>query len=174
MLQLQSEQLAEDFVGLIHAFGVLRSDTTPCGQPMSVSTAHALCELATGPALNQRELATRLGLTASTVSRLVDQLVEKGWAERCVDPDSADTRIRLVVLTSDGERIAGQVLAARAQRFARLLDAVPSDKQSTVLEALQLLKAATDVLDSSCDRLPPGRRGDDRVHRMRKRRPEPR
>jgi DNA-binding MarR family transcriptional regulator len=147
MRRPQSDQLAEDFVEFIHAFGVLRSDTTPCGQPMSVSTAHALCELATGPALNQRDLATRLGLTTSTVSRLVDQLVDKRWAERCADPDSTDTRIRLVVLTSDGDRIAGEVLAARAQRFARLLDAVPNDKHATVLEALQLLKAATDVHD---------------------------
>jgi DNA-binding MarR family transcriptional regulator len=147
MLGTQSDRLVADFVGFIHAFGVLRSDTTPCGQPMSVSTAHALCELATGPALSQRDLATRLGLTASTVSRLVDQLVEKGWAERCVDTDSTDTRIRLVVLTSDGDRIASQVLDARAQRFARLLDAVPDDKHSTVVETLHLLKVATDALD---------------------------
>ena len=147
MTRRQSDQLAQDVVGFIHAFGVLRSDTTPCGQPMSVSTAHALCELATGPALSQRDLATRVGLTTSTVSRLVDQLVEKGWAERRVDPDSTDARIRLVALTPDGDHVAGQVLTARAQRFARLLDAVPPDKQSTVVEALHLLKAATDALD---------------------------
>jgi|GEM_PF-2667289 len=114
---------------------------------MSVSSAHALCELATGPALNQRDLATRLGLTTSTVSRLVDQLVEKDWAERRVDPDSTDTRIRLVALTSNGEHVAGQVLTARAQRFARLLDAIPLDKQSSVVESLHLLKAATDALN---------------------------
>ena len=142
-----SEGLARDFVGFIHAFGVLRSDATPCGQPMSVSSAHALCELATGPPLNQRDLATRLGLTTSTVSRLVDQLVEKDWAQRHVDPDSSDTRIRLVALTSLGEQVAGQVLTARAQRFARLLDAIPLDKQSTVVESLHLLKAATDALN---------------------------
>ena len=33
-----------EFVGLIHAFRVLRIDATPCGQPISVSTAHAICE----------------------------------------------------------------------------------------------------------------------------------
>lgn len=143
----QSVQLAEDFVGFIHSFGVLRSDATPCGQPMSVSTAHALCELASGPALSQRDLATRLGLTTSTVSRLVDQLVERQWGERRVDPDNTDSRIRIVALTPEGRRTADQVLTARAQRFARLLDAVPADKRSTVVEALHLLKAATDVLD---------------------------
>jgi DNA-binding MarR family transcriptional regulator len=142
-----SEQLAADFVRFIHAFGVLRSDTTPCGLPMSVSTAHALCELATGPQINQRDLASRLGLTTSTVSRLVDQLVEKQWAERSVDPQCSDSRIRLVALTPAGDRVAEQVLAARAARFSRLLDGVPNDKHDTVIEALQLLKAATDALD---------------------------
>jgi DNA-binding MarR family transcriptional regulator len=147
MSQHQSEQLADDFVRFIHAFGVLRSDSTPCGQPMSVSTAHALCELSTGPPINQRDLATRLGLTTSTVSRLVDQLVDKQWAERRVDPHCGDSRVRLIALTPDGDRVAGQVLAARAARFSRLLDGVPHDKHDTVIEALQLLKAATRELE---------------------------
>lgn len=147
MPRRNSDQLAEDFVGFVHAFGVLRSDNTPCGQPMSVSTAHALCELATGPTLNQRDLALRLGLATSTISRLVDQLVAKNWAERHPDPERTDTRVRLVALTGEGDRVAHQVLAARRERFARLLDAVPPDKQSTVVEALSLLKVATDALD---------------------------
>ena len=142
-----SEQLAQDFVGFIHAFGVLRSDTTPCGQPMSVSTAHALCELATGPSLNQRDLATRLGLTTSSTSRLVDQLVAKNWAQRQPDPDSSDTRVRLVVLTDDGTRTAHRVLQARSDRFSRLLEHIPADKHQTVVEALNLLKEATHALD---------------------------
>ena len=147
MPESPSDELAANFVEFIHSFGVLRSDTTPCGQPMSVSTAHALCELATGPPLNQRDLADRLGLSPSTVSRLTDQLVAKGWAERRPDPDSTDTRVRLVTLTTAGEHVAGQVLAARGERFARLLDAVPADRHATVIEALHLLKAASDALD---------------------------
>lgn len=147
MTEQRSDQLVDEFVGFIHAFGVLRSDTTPCGQPMSVSTAHALCELATSPPTNQRDLATRLGLTTSTISRLVDQLVEKGWAERRDDPESSDSRIRLVELAPNGQDVARQVLAARSERFSRLLDAVPEHKRDTVIEALHLLKAATNALD---------------------------
>jgi DNA-binding MarR family transcriptional regulator len=139
-------QLGQDFVGFIHSFGLLRSDTTPCGQPMSVSTAHALCELRTGPPLNQRDLAARLGLTTSSVSRLVDQLETKSWAQRAVDPESSDSRVRLVVLTDQGHKIADQVLEARAKRFAELLEAVPKEKQSDVLEALTLLKEAANAI----------------------------
>lgn len=146
MRPIDDERLAENFVSFIHAFGVLRSDTTPCGQLMSVSTAHALCELATGPALNQRDLASRLGITTSSTSRLVDQLVAKGWAQRDADPDSSDSRVRLVVLTPEGERTARQVLHARSQRFARLLDNVPVEKRAMVVEAFGLLREATHAL----------------------------
>lgn len=147
METMRRDQLAENFVTFIHAFGVLRSDTTPCGQQMSVSTAHALCELATGPALNQRDLASRLGITTSSTSRLVDQLVAKRWAQREPDPDSSDTRVRLVVLTPGGEHTARQVLQARGERFARLLENVPAEKRTMVVEAFSLLKEATHALD---------------------------
>ena len=147
METMPREQLAENFVSFIHAFGVLRSDTTPCGQQMSVSTAHALCELATGPTLNQRDLASRLGITTSSTSRLVDQLVAKRWAQREPDPHSSDSRVRLVVLTPGGERTARQVLHARGERFARLLEHVPAEKRTMVVEAFSLLKEATHALD---------------------------
>ena len=147
MSRTSSDTLADDFVGFIRAFGVLRSDTTPCGQPMSVSTAHALCELASGAKLNQRDLARRLGLTSSSTSRLVDQVVAKGWAEREPDPDSSDTRVRLVRLTAVGNGTARRVLQARSERFSRLLDNVPQGKRSMVVESLNLLKEAASALD---------------------------
>lgn len=141
-----NHELSQDFVSFIHSFGMLRSDTTPCGQPMSVSTAHALCELRAGPPLNQRDLATRLGLTASSVSRLVDQLETRCWAERAADTETTDSRVRVVLLTDQGRKIADQVLEARAARFSGLLEAVPQDKRSGVLEALTLLKEAADAI----------------------------
>ena len=136
----------QDFVSFIHSFGLLRSDTTPCGQPMSISTAHALCELRGGPPLSQRDLAARLGLTTSSVSRLVDQLETKCWAKRFVDPDCNDSRVRLLRLTDLGEEITDQVIEARSNRFAELLEAVPREKQGDVLEALTLLKEAANAI----------------------------
>lgn len=136
----------QDFVSFIHSFGLLRTDTTPCGQPMSISTAHALCELRGGRPPSQSDLATRLGLTTSSVSRLVDQLETKGWANRFVDPDGTDSRVRLVGLTDPGSEVADQIIEARANRFAELLEAVPAGKRSNVLEALTLLKDAADAI----------------------------
>lgn len=141
-----SDDLGQQFVGLIHAFGVLRTDATPCGQPMSVSTAHAICELAAHGPLSQIELADRLGLEASSISRLVDQLTRKGWAQRAPEPDSNDKRVRLVHLTEQGRHAAKQVSAARARRFGQLLDAIEESKRPQVLEALHLLKDAANAI----------------------------
>ncbi len=137
---------AQEFVGLIHAFGVLRTDSTPCGQPMSVSTAHAICELATTGPMLQRDLAQQLGLTTSSVSRLVDQLERKGWATRQADPDETDKRVRRIRLTDNGLDIASNVLAARAERFERLLDGIDPSKHTQVLESLHLLREAANEL----------------------------
>jgi len=51
-----------------------------------------------------------------------------------------------VLLSDQGRKIADQVLEARAERFAELLEAVPRDKQGDVLEALTLLKEAADAI----------------------------
>ncbi|MFT7601107.1 MAG: DNA-binding MarR family transcriptional regulator [Acidimicrobiales bacterium] len=147
MSRTPSDALGQEFVGLIHAFGVLRTDATPCGQPMSVSTAHAICELAAHGPLSQTELAGRLGLEASSISRLVDQLSRKGWAQRAPDPDSNDKRVRLVHLAAPGRQAAKQVTAARAERFGQLLDAIEESKRPQVLEALHLLKDAANAID---------------------------
>jgi DNA-binding MarR family transcriptional regulator len=63
--------LQEQLVALIRAFGLHRPDQTPCGQPVAVAEAHALMELAQGAPLSQNDLAARLQLEKSTVSRLV-------------------------------------------------------------------------------------------------------
>ena len=146
MSETKSEVLGQEFVALIHAFGVLRTDATPCGQPMSVSTAHAICELAAHGPVSQTELADRLGLEASSISRLVDQLNRKGWAQRAPDADHNDKRIRLVHLTELGRQAASQVSAARAERFGQLLDAIEESKRPQVLEALHLLKDAANAI----------------------------
>jgi DNA-binding MarR family transcriptional regulator len=91
----------------------------------------------------QGELARRLALTKSTVSRLVDQLVEKGWAERRARP--TDGRARAVVLTSAGAAVAVDIGGRRAERMARLVARIPEGERAGVLAALDtLVEAARD------------------------------
>lgn len=126
--------------GFVRAFGLLEPDTTPCGEPMTTSEAHALTDLARADGLHQKDLCTSLALEKSTVSRLVSKLETRGWVQRAPDPD--DGRAVLLSLTGAGRRAADQIAVARRRRLARVLDAIPEDDRAGVLRALEILGAA--------------------------------
>src|SRR5688572_1150003 len=135
-------ELQEAVAGFVRAFGLHRPDQTPCGQPVPVSEAHALGELARDGALRQSDLAQRLRLEKSSTSRLVTQLINRGWAERTPAPD--DGRGVLVQLTPAGTNAAKRLAAARAARFSAALDRVPAGERANVLRALEILTEAMD------------------------------
>jgi DNA-binding MarR family transcriptional regulator len=135
-LALQSRVAA-----FVRAFGLHRPDQTPCGEPVPVSEAHALVELARDGPMTQLALSARLRLEKSTVSRLVGQLTNRGWVRR--DKRAGDTRLVWLELTELGHQMAGDLAAARAARFARLLEAIPADRRAAVIDALTLLVEAS-------------------------------
>ena len=131
--------LQEQMVALVRAFGWHRPEQTPCGQPVPISEAHALMELARKDGLAQHALGARLGLEKSTVSRLVRQLEARGWLER--RRSAEDGRVAELSLTTAGRQAADQLATARAAFFARLLEQVPEDKRRQLLDCLSLLVA---------------------------------
>jgi DNA-binding MarR family transcriptional regulator len=130
------DALEPRLIAFVRAFGLHQTERTPCGEPISVSQAHALTELAAQP-LTQAELARRLRLDRSVVSRLADTLSERGWLERARHPQ--DQRAVQLVLTERGGRAAERLAGARRARLATLLDGVPEDERDNVLRALELL-----------------------------------
>jgi len=130
------DDLGQRIEAFVRAFGLHRTERTPGGEPISVSQAHALGELATQP-LTQAELARRLGLDRSVVSRLADTLIERDWLQRERHPQ--DQRAVQLVLTGAGAQAAARLAGARRARMATLLDAVPVDERDAVLHALDVL-----------------------------------
>jgi DNA-binding MarR family transcriptional regulator len=138
--QTDAQVLQDRLVSFIRAFGLHQPERTPCGQPIPVSEAHALAELTRNAPLGQAELGRRLRLEKSTVSRLVGQLIGRGWLER--RPDPGDGRATLLVLTPAGQQAADALASARAAKFARLLEAIPAAEREAVLHALDTLMEA--------------------------------
>jgi DNA-binding MarR family transcriptional regulator len=135
-----SDDLQTRLVAFVRAFGLHRPDETPCGAPVPVSEAHALAVLAEQGPVTQSDLVHHLALGKSTVSRLVGQLVARGWARRTADRD--DARLRVVTLTAEGTAAAGSMAEARRARIARLLDRIPEAERPAVLSALATLTEA--------------------------------
>ena len=134
-------ELQERMIALIRAFGLHKPDETPCGKPVSVAEAHAMMELSRedGP-LVQKEIAARLRLEKSTVSRLVGLLVGRGWVERGRSPE--DGRAFEVSLTEAGRKAAAEIAGARRDKFARVLERIPEEDRASVLAAMKTLEGA--------------------------------
>jgi DNA-binding MarR family transcriptional regulator len=141
-MSVEPRELQEAVVRFVRAFGLHQPDQTPCGRPIPVSEAHALAELARAGELRQVDLVHRLRLEKSTTSRLVGQLVQRGWAQRVPAPD--DGRGVLVRVTAQGKTAADQLAAARSTRFEAVLERVPADQREIVLRALAMLTEAVD------------------------------
>ncbi len=101
-----------------------------------------------GP-LAVRELALRLGLDTSTVSRVVDVLVRDGMLRRARD-ERGDRRCVFVSLSARGRGLAAK-LEDRADAYCeRILARIPADRREDVIHALRVLVEAIDDLPGAC------------------------
>lgn len=126
-------------VAFVRNFGFLQPERTPCGQPLHVSQAHALGEVAGNPGVSQQQLATELGLARATVSELVTELSRRGWITR--RRDDADRRLQRLYLTATGRDIARDIAESRRKFLARILDDIEPSERAAVIAAVGKLAA---------------------------------
>lgn len=129
----------------VRSFGLLASDRTPCGTPLSTSHAHALMVLLQagrrGEELTQQALGAALGIDKSNVTRLCAKMESSGHLGQRRCPN--DGRARLVALTASGEKLAARVDRASTERFSRLVAALPSaGDHARIVAALEVLNGA--------------------------------
>jgi DNA-binding MarR family transcriptional regulator len=103
-----------------------------------------------GP-LPVRELASRLGLNASTVTRSIDGLVREGLVRRSRD-ERRDRRRVFVNLTARGRTLAEKLERCADAYSDRILEQIPEERREDVLYALGILVKAVDALQGSNDR----------------------
>jgi DNA-binding MarR family transcriptional regulator len=97
-----------------------------------------------GP-LPVRELASRLGLDASTVTRSIDGLVREGLVRRTRD-ERQDRRRVFVALTARGRRLAGKLVHCADAYSDQILERIPRERREDVLYALGVLVDAVNDL----------------------------
>jgi DNA-binding MarR family transcriptional regulator len=129
-------------------------------EPLGVSNRgyHVLATARTGE-YTQKELAERIGLDKTTMVVTVDELEEKGLAERT--PSSTDRRARVISVTEAGQRTVdqGQKIIDRLQND--VLESLPAKERQVFLEALGSL--VKDRLAQPAPDAPPLRRREPRV-----------
>ena len=88
--------------------------------------------------LSQSELADRLGVEGATMVAMVDRLVKMGLVVRQISV--ADRRVKLVVLTADGDRLCDTVKAVAAGVRRELLAHIEPKQLAQATELLETLE----------------------------------
>ena len=133
------DQLRRLLQQLAHAGGLLEVHDHG-GVRVSVSEVFALGELSEAGTLSQRELAVRLGLEKSTVSRLAGSMERRGWLARERDP--ANRRLYRLRLTAKGRAVATRVGEDLRARHAALFAALtPAERAGLALGLAGLIRA---------------------------------
>lgn len=116
---------------LIRELGLLQINQ-PTGSQSS-SHWHALIEISKEPGITVTALSNMLLLSPSTMSRIVDALVDKGLV---IPKEGLDKREKSLTITRDGENEIKQIDAFSNPRIIGALDYLSSKDQKIILEAI--------------------------------------
>jgi len=124
-----------------------RADVSCCG--MTVAQAATLEVLRLEGPMRLTALGRRLGISPSTLTRNVQRLEDRELVERVPDPD--DARATVARLTPGGERAAAEVERQELEGATVILERLPSERRTAVVEGLeQLLDAVRRHTESCC------------------------
>jgi DNA-binding MarR family transcriptional regulator len=132
-----AERLHQLLMDLVLAAGFLQLDQALPGAPISVSQAFALHELDTGVPLSQQELAARLRLEKSTVSRLAAELERKGLLIRERDP--GNRRLYRLRLTDEGRAVHRRMATTIHEQYVRWVENISERERQSLLAGLSAL-----------------------------------
>ncbi len=134
---MQNEQVLElrnSVQQFIRSFGLLEQTTTPCGFSMSLSQVFALQELEKGT-FTITELAIKLQLERSSVSRLIDVLVNGEFVSR--ELNMKNRREVLITLTEKGKRSIQSVREQSIKFYRAILQKMSDTEQAMLLECFK-------------------------------------
>ena len=94
--------------------------------------------------LTVKGIALKLDVAKSRVTKLTDNLIEKGLVERIDDPK--DARIKLINLTSAGQKKSDDIDAFHRQIHRKILLQMGAEERTKLLSNLQLLRSAMEAV----------------------------
>ena len=123
--------------------GVLKSD--PYGIGLSLSQSSALVDVGRFGKLKSNDLVRLLRLEKSTVSRLVDVLIEKKLV--VVSEDPKDGRSNILTLTLGGRKAVHTINDLSNKSVTEILGHLDLRKQKSLVAAFEILGRAVDDAD---------------------------
>jgi DNA-binding MarR family transcriptional regulator len=94
--------------------------------------------------LTAKALAGRMNVAKSRVTKIVDGLLQRKLLERTDDP--ADSRVKLLKLTSSGEQLLLEIVAFRTELHQQVLHQFSVEQRIMLLNGLSQLKRAMEAV----------------------------
>jgi DNA-binding MarR family transcriptional regulator len=133
----ESARLHQLLMDVVRAASLLQAAQAPGGPTVSVSQVLALHELDSGRPLSQQELAQRLRLEKSSVSRLAAELERDGLLVRERDPDNQrQYRLRI---TDHGRAVHAQMRHSFHRHYEGWAAAMTPAERAALLKGLPAL-----------------------------------
>lgn len=134
-----SEILKDLIRVFVRNLGILeKSDASCCG--VTIAQCHTIAAIGRQKKISLVGLADLLGVDKSTMSRMINNLVEAELVLR--DLDTEDRRYLIIQLTGKGMDLFKSIEESMDQYYATIFGSIPEDKRDQVLKSLQLLTDA--------------------------------
>ena len=130
-----------------HLANMNQSDCCQCG--VNTSQCFLLVEIGRKPSICAKELAEILRVDKSSISRSVEELVQKGYVNR--EPSREDRRSVVLSLTESGRERFERIEYDMEEKFRKVLDGIEKEKQEQVLEALRIYNEACRKAECKCE-----------------------
>lgn len=112
-----------------------KSEAVCCG--VTMAQCHAIMEIGEAGELNLKDLAARLDLDNSTLSRTVESLVQDGLADRT--PSREDRRATIIRLNDKGHAARDRINAAWNQTCRDMFKGIPREKHAQLIESVSIV-----------------------------------
>lgn len=120
-----------------------------CCRGVTLSQCHTLDVLSKNRDLSMNELSRQMGLAKSTMTRIVNTMVRKGWIER--KKEEGDKRRVSVCLTLDGKKMTENLNQSSKEYVQRILKNLPQEKIPEVVESLKwIIRSVEKEIRCSC------------------------
>ncbi|MCJ7582646.1 MAG: MarR family transcriptional regulator [Candidatus Aminicenantes bacterium] len=121
---------------------LLKEDNVCCG--VSVSQCHILLEVGGKRETSIVDLASKLNLDTSTLSRSIDGLVSIGLVDRQQNPN--DRRYVNISLSKQGKQVYSSIEKANNAYFSKIFRLIPEDKHDQIIKSFLLFFEAMKVV----------------------------
>jgi len=122
-----------------------------CCYGISISQSHILDLVAEAGDLTMQQLARRMFKSVSTMTRVVAQLVRKGYVKRRRDP--ADRRVVHISITPQGKAIVAAIGRDLIETQKTILRGIPSAQWDGAFAVLEALAAGARRWQETCCRV---------------------